>query len=202
MPLDGTTGLVLGTRRGVVKRVQPDAPVSMDSWPVIALADGDEVLSAHVAQVDDDRDLVFITSDANLLRFPGSSVRAQGRNAGGMAGVKLSPGAQAVAFGAVSPGAEPHVVVVAGSEAALPGTEPGLAKVTPLAAYPAKGRATGGVRCLRFTRGVERLVFAAVVPGPPVASSASGTPVELPAVDVRRDGPGTPLSVPVSAVGV
>ncbi len=34
-------------------------------------------------------DLVFVTSDAQLLRFAASAVRPQGRSAGGMAGIRL-----------------------------------------------------------------------------------------------------------------
>ncbi len=202
MPLDGSTGVVLGTRRGVVKRVLPDAPERRDSWEVVALAEGDEVIGAAAAPVDDDRDLVFVTDEAQLLRFGGSSVRAQGRAAGGMAGVKMPDGVSAIAFAAVSMADDPQLVTVAGSGSALPGIEPGLVKVTPLAVYPAKGRATGGVRCMRFTKGADRLLFAAVAPGVPIAASASGSPVELPAVDERRDGPGVPATVPIGAVGV
>ena len=200
-PLDGETGLVLGTRRGVVKRVQPDAPASRDSWEVIALADGDAVIGTEACPPDDARDLVFVTSDAQLLRFPGTAVRAQGRAAAGMAGVKLPPGAAAIAFAAIDADDDAHLVAVAGSSDALPGTEPGLVKVTPLRVYPQKGRATGGVRCMRFTKGVDRLTFAAVVAGAPVAATASGTPVDLPAPDDRRDGSGQPGTAPIGAVG-
>ena len=47
----------------------------------------------------------------------------------------------------------PVVLTVAGDENALPGTENGAAKVTPLEMYPTKGRATGGVRSQRFLKG-------------------------------------------------
>src|SRR4029078_8655044 len=92
-----------------------------------------------------DEDLVFITSDAQLLHFPASSVRPQGRTAGGMAGIKLAAGARAVFFAAVDPVATNIVVTSSGSSGALPGTEPGSLKVTPYAEYPAKGRGTRGV---------------------------------------------------------
>lgn len=62
----------------------------MDSWPVIDLKDGDEVVFAAVAE-DDDR-LVFISSDSSLLTFEAKNVRPQGRTAGGMAGIKLARG--------------------------------------------------------------------------------------------------------------
>ena len=48
-------------------------------------------------------ELTFITSDAQLLHFPAASVRPQGRTGGGMAGIKLAPGARVVFFGAVPP---------------------------------------------------------------------------------------------------
>jgi DNA gyrase subunit A len=121
-----------------------------------------------------------------------------------MAGVRLAAGARAVFFGSVPPiaeaGEEPVVVTVAGASSALPGTEPGSVKVTRFAEYPAKGRATGGVRCHRFLRGEDTLVVAWVGPGPALAAAASGAPVDLPAPDDRRDGSGTPAPQPIAAV--
>ncbi len=204
VPVDGQSGMVLGTRAGVVKRVIADAPKGRDSWELITLTDGDRVVAASPAPADaaaDTRDLVFITDDAQLLKLPGQAVRGQGRAAGGMAGIRLADGASVLAFATVAPEAQAHVVTVAGSTDALPGLEPGAVKVTPLSAYPAKGRATGGVRCMRFTRGQDRLIFAAIATGPPIAASANGSPVDLPPVDPRRDGPGVPMTDVIAAVG-
>ena len=82
---------------------------------------------------------------------------------------------------------------------ALPGTEPGAVKVTPFSEYPAKGRGTGGVRCHRFLKGEDTLVFAWAGPGPARAAAASGAAVDLPAADGRRDGSGVPGTQPVVA---
>ena len=191
-------GLALGTERGVVKRVQPDYPSGRDSFELIRLDDGDRVVGA--AEVSEGAELVFVSSDAQLLRFPASSVRPQGRPAGGMAGIRLGAGQQVVFFGAVDPAEPGLVVTVAGSSDALPGTQPGAGKVTPFADYPGKGRATGGVRCQRFLRGEDTLLLAWVGPEPARASTAAGVPVELPPVDPRRDGSGVPLAQPVGAV--
>jgi DNA gyrase subunit A len=101
-------------------------------------------------------------------------------------------------FGVVEP--EGSVVVTAsGSSTALPGTEPGLVKVTPFTEYPPKGRATGGVRCHRFLKGEDALVFAWAGTAPARASAASGSPVELPEAVGRRDGSGVPGSQPIAA---
>ena len=195
-----SVGLALGTEHGVVKRVTPDVPSNRDSFEVIRLEDGDRVVGAVELRTGEE-DLVFVTSDAQLLRFSASAVRPQGRPAGGMAGVRLEAGQRVSFFGAVATdAAEPVVVTVAGSASALPGTEPGSAKVTPFALYPAKGRATGGVRCQRFLRGEDVLLLAWVGPTPARASAANGQPVDLPALDQRRDGSGTPLGQAAAAV--
>ncbi|MCP6336039.1 hypothetical protein NL449_28880, partial [Klebsiella pneumoniae] len=71
------------------------------------------------------------------------------------------------------------VVTVAGSSGALPGTDAGTVKVTPLSAYPAKGRATAGVRCHRLLKGEDGLMLA-WVGADPRAVDATGRAVELP----------------------
>lgn len=97
-----------------------------------------------------------------------------------------------IAFSAVTPTEAAVVVTVAGTAAALPGTEAGTVKVTPLAEYPGKGRGTGGVRCHKFRSGEDRLFAAWVGNGSACAATASGVPIDLPASDLRRDGIGVP----------
>jgi len=192
-------GLAVGTAHGVVKRVTTDYPGNKDDWEIISLRERDHVVGAAELRTGDE-DLVFITSDAQLLHFPASSVRPQGRTAGGMAGIKLAAGARAVFFAAVDPGATNIVVTSSGSSGALPGTEPGSLKVTPYAEYPAKGRATGGVRCHRFLRGEDVLVLGWVGGSPARAAAANGVGVELPEATGKRDGSGLPATVPITAI--
>jgi DNA gyrase subunit A len=192
-------GLALGTAQGVVKRVVPEHPSNRDDWEVIGLKDGDTVVGAAELRSGEE-DLVFITSDGQLLRFGASSVRPQGRPAGGMAGVKLAAAQRVVAFNAVDPSLDSVVVTISGSSASLPGTEPGSVKVTPYSEYPAKGRATGGVRCHRFLKGEDELILGWAGPAPALAASGSGVAVELPPPTGRRDGSGTPGTTPVTAV--
>ena len=194
---DAAPGLALGTKKGVVKRLKPEM-LTKDSWEIIRLDDGDEVVG--VSEVfQEDRHLAFITNEASLLHFPASGVRPQGRTGGGVAGIKLSPKAEVVWFGAVRPETD-DVVTVSGSSTSLPGTEPGSVKVTPLSEYPSKGRATGGVRCHRFLKGEDTLLIAAIGPRPVVAAAASGSPVELPKPNARRDGSGAAASQPIAAI--
>ena len=217
---DGASGdalppLAIGTRHGVIKRWNRESPTTMDSWSVIDLKDDDTVVFAAPA-ADEDR-LVFVSSDSSLLTYEAGNVRPQGRTAGGMAGIKLADGCQVVTFNVIPAGkvawtyeegenglfsaSGAVVLTVAGDADALPGTENGSAKVTPLEMYPTKGRATGGVRSQRFLKGQNTLIFAWVGLYPLHASTEGGNPVELPKPDMRRDGSGTELAAPIAFAG-
>ena len=201
-------GVVLGTASGIVKRVLPEYPANRDEFELITLKDDDQVVGA--AQLSgDDAELVFITTDAQLLRFPAAAVRPQGRPAGGMAGIRLDAGASVVWFGALGPSAASGtttadaavVVTVAGRSGALPGTGAASVKVTPFAEYPPKGRATGGVRCQRFLKGEGGLIAAWAGTGPALGATDSGVPVDLANLQGRRDGSGIPLTRQLAHIG-
>ena len=191
-------GLVLGTKQGIVKRVNPEV-LAKDAWEVIRLADDDEVIGA-AQLVNENSELVFITTDAQLLHFSAGLVRPQGRAGGGIAGIKLTKGATANWFGAINP-VDAVVVTVSGSSSSLPGTESGSVKMTKFNEYPGKGRATSGVRCHRFLKGEDTLLLGWAGSAPAVACAASGTPIDLPPATGRRDGSGTPALQPIAAVG-
>jgi DNA gyrase subunit A len=185
-------GLALGTREGVVKVCSPEWPVRSDEFEVISLREGDEVVGATWL-TDGSETLVFVSSDSSLLRYEAKAVRPQGLKGGGMAGINLASGAQAVFFGAIRTDdpehGEPMVVTSTGSSV----------KVTPFALYPAKGRATGGVRAQRFLKGETKLTLAWIGPRP-AAATTTGDPRELPPADDRRDASGSALYGP-SVVG-
>ena len=190
---EGSPGLALGTRQGVVKVCAPDWPVRSDEFEVISLRDGDEVVGASWLH-DGAESLAFVSSEASLLRFAASVVRPQGLKGGGMAGINLPAGSRVVFFGAIrtdDPGhGEPMVVTSTGA----------TVKVTPFKAYPAKGRATGGVRAQRFLKGEVDLAVA-WIGARPAGATANGEPVELPPADPRRDGSGFAVMLGPTVVG-
>ncbi|MFF4716401.1 DNA topoisomerase (ATP-hydrolyzing) subunit A [Streptomyces eurythermus] len=196
---ESSPGLALGTEQGVVKRVVPDYPSNKDELEVITLKEGDRIVGAVELRTGEE-DLVFITDDAQLLRFQASIVRPQGRPAGGMTGIKLAEGAKVISFTAVDPAADAVVFTVAGSRGTLDDSVQTTAKLTPFDQYPRKGRATGGVRCQRFLKGEDCLSLAWAGPAPARAAQKNGTPAELPEPDPRRDGSGTSLPKTVAVV--
>ncbi|WP_124054913.1 DNA gyrase/topoisomerase IV subunit A [Arcanobacterium ihumii] len=192
--------LAIATEAGKIKRLNPSFP-NKTPFDAISLSDGDKVVAAHPAADTDV--VVLVTSNASLLRFDAESVRPQGRTGQGVAGIRLADGATVLAMG-IAPGNDisaQGVVTIAGSSTALPGTELGSIKVTPLDRYPAKGRATGGVRTHRFLRGEDQLTFAWVGELPARANTKSGQAVELPEIDERRDGSGVPAKGIIATIG-
>ncbi|WP_101845550.1 DNA gyrase/topoisomerase IV subunit A [Zhihengliuella sp. ISTPL4] len=196
---DSDTPVALGTAQGIVKRIVPSTLPVRPDLEVIGLKTGDSVVG--VADAADDADLVFLTTDAQLLRFSASAVRPQGAPAGGMAGIKLGSGAAVLFFGAVSPDAEAVVATVSGADSVLPGTEPGRAKVSAFTEYPSKGRATGGVRAHAFLKGEDRLTVAWVGPTPALAVDPTGAVRKLPEPGARRDASGQPIDGVIGSIG-
>ncbi len=182
--------IVIGTRDGVVKRVTAGSlPTRSSLTTVIALREGDEVVGVGEMPTTgaEDTELIFITADARLLRFPADSVRPQGASAGGMAGIRTDDG-HAVGFFVVN-------AATIGLADVITVTDSGSMKRSPLAEYPGKGRGTAGVRCHAFRKNEQRLTIVAV-DASIVALSATGAVLELPAVSQRRDASGAQTETP------
>ena len=131
---------------------------------------------------------------------PAAAVRPQGAPAGGMAGINLSAGAEVVFFGSVS-GDDVVAVTVSGADGVLPGTDAGRIKGLAFDEFPAKGRATGGVRAHTFLRGEDRLTLAWVGRAPALAVGPDGSTRTLPAATAKRDASGQPLEAVIGSIG-
>lgn len=196
--LDEDTTIALGTQLGHVKRIAGDwAPKS--EFEVISLKPGDCLVGAALSTDTDE--LIFITDDAQLLRFQADAVRPQGRGAAGMAGIKLSDSAKAIFFTSMTTTKQTLVLTAANNSDSLGAVDSGSAKVTLLTEFPAKGRATGGVRAQKFIRDENQLYFAYVGAAPILASGSSGKPLEVETSLAKRDASGSPLSSTILSAG-
>jgi DNA gyrase subunit A len=121
------------------------------------LAEGDTVVAALISQ---GRGEYFVTTDnAQTLRFSDENLRAQGRVGQGVACIALAPNAKVVSASYLD-GEEENTASNPLSLFVL--TESGLAKKVPLAQYPAKGRATGGVVTTELV-GKDKVLSAIIV---------------------------------------
>lgn len=149
----GAAPITVGTRHGVVYTFQPNYPGRSDEFEVMSLGDGDELVGG--AETRDDAELVFLTSEGNVLRFPQSKVAAKQSLGGkGMAGIKVPEGERVMAFSVVPEEdlAETNVVTSTGVSV----------KAVPLAEFPTKGRGTGGVRAHKFLKGEQGVTLGAI----------------------------------------
>jgi DNA gyrase subunit A len=190
--------VALGTAQGLVKRVDLSATPLKSGQNIITLQPGDALVGAHPA--GDRSWLTFITSDAQLLRFEASAVRPQGPAASGMTGLKLADGSRVICFSAVTTPEEARVVTVSASLDTLVGSGAQRVKVTAFDDFPAKGRATQGVRAHAFLKG-EDILTAAWAGTAPRASALDGKAVELPADLTKRDASGIPAAGDISFLG-
>jgi DNA gyrase subunit A len=120
-----------------------------------------------------------------------------------MAGIKLGAGASVISFHVVRTDETARTVVatVAANTSALAGTDPGSGKVSAFDEFPAKGRATGGVRAQRFLKGEDALVVAWVGPEPALAVGTDGAVRKLPEALAKRDASGRFLEGVVGYIG-
>lgn len=188
-PEQKTRGVALGTRQGVVKICQPDWPLRTDEFEIMSLRTGDEIIGGGWCADGDE--LVFVSETSNLLRYPATQVRPQGRSGGGMTGMKLAANTQVLSFNVVPSDTLDTAVVFTHT-----GTS---AKTTLFSEYPPKGRGTGGVRSHKFLKGETRLVKTHVGDGVAVTGS-DGKELDIEGLAGKRDGSGRPLQ-PAEHVG-
>jgi len=131
---EGTGYLTMATTSGRVKRVPlaEFASVRPSGLIAISLDEGDELWWAKKTNGKDD--ILMVTRDGQALRIHESAIRSMGRQASGVAGIKLRDGDRLASMEVVEPNGKLLVV-----------TEQGFGKSTKLEEYPVKGRATGGV---------------------------------------------------------
>ena len=199
--LSESVELAVATKLGVVKRIIADYPAK-DDFEIINLKDGDRLVGA--AQCSDNDRMVFIASDSQLLTFDASSVRPQGRAAGGVAGINLDESANLIFFGVIAAAQldTAMVVTAACSSQALPGTDAGSAKLSALSEFPTKGRATGGVRSHKFLKGEDVLYFAWAGSDTPKLATKDGKPITANLEPAKRDASGEKQSSVIASAGI
>lgn len=171
--------LTMGTRNGVVKRINLVDFGKKTPAEVISLKDDDEVVFACANPSSVENPMVaFVTSTAQLLIFDANTVRTSGRTAGGVAGMRIGDGK--VIGGFAGEITDDLILAVA--------TNTGGVKHTMLSEYPSKGRGGAGVRCLKFKQNETELVDAAVASVDTQRSLVDKAIVSLNDVDGKRDG--------------
>jgi DNA gyrase subunit A len=161
LPLDKLNNakyLFLTTEKGVVKKVNIDEFSNVRSSGLIAikLKDEDRLIWAKPTQGDDH--IQLITTHGQAIRFEETDVRTMGRNASGVAGIRLKDDDTVVGMGVVKNQKERikkyQVLTI---------SEKGFGKRTSLELYKVQSRGGYGIKTAKVTDKTGSLVNAFVI---------------------------------------
>jgi DNA gyrase subunit A len=102
---EGERFIVMGTRRGTIKKTDLAAFSNPRSAGIIAIQIDDDDRLIAVAETDGSKDLVIGTRNGMAIRFQEEDARPMGRSARGVRGIQLRDGDEVVAMKVVSEGA-------------------------------------------------------------------------------------------------
>ena len=178
---DDTQFVFMATAAGTVKKT----PLSAFSRPraagIIAIdLDGQDRL-VGVALTDGQREILLATTDGKAVRFAEEQVRAMGREAAGVRGIRLADRQRVTS------------AIVLGEGLILTVSENGYGKLTDVAEFPLHGRGGQGVIALQTSERNGQLVGALQVAAEDevMLISSSGTLVRVPVAEISVQGRNT-----------
>jgi DNA gyrase subunit A len=144
--IDDAKYLVMVTSRGTIKKSALDQfdNVRRNGIIAITLEDGDELIWVKPSSGDDDISLV--TRNGQSIRFQEADVRAMGRLAAGVRGIKLGQKDEVVGMDIINP-----ALADKGMLELFVITENGMGKRTNLQEYKTQGRGGSGIRTAKVT---------------------------------------------------
>lgn len=144
--------LVMATRNGLIKKVNRDEFLKVRKSGIIAIGlKGDDELRWVKASSGND-EIMLSTEDGQAIRFKESDVRAMGRTAAGVTGVRLRKDDHVISMDIINKemeGQGREVLVV---------TEHGLGKKTPVKDYKIQKRAGSGIKTVKITPKTGKIV--------------------------------------------
>lgn len=149
----GAKFLVMATKNGLVKRVSKEefAKVRRSGMIAIGLKDGDELKWVESSSGEDQ--IMLSTENGQAIRFNEKDVRAMGRTASGVTGMRLKKEDKIISMDIIRKDVDVKALEV------LIVTENGLGKKTDLAFYKIQNRAGSGIKTLKVTPKTGKIVF-------------------------------------------
>ncbi len=164
----------MATSSGVVKKTSLKNFSRPRSNGIIAveLRDGDQLIGVDIT--DGEKDIMMFASNGKAVRFSESKVRAMGRTACGVRGIRLAEGERVISL------------VIVDEGYILTATEYGYGKRTAISQYPCKGRGGRGVISIQSSERNGAVVGATLVTDDDdlMLISNAGTLVRTPAAEV------------------
>jgi DNA gyrase subunit A len=174
----------MATVKGRVKRVAMSEFQSVRPSGLIAISLDDDDQLGWACLTGGKDEIILVTRNGSALRYAETEIRAMGRQAMGVIGMRLRPGDQISALEVLEP--DGYLLVA---------TEKGFGKRTPLSEYAPKGRGTMGVMTIdkRALKSIGQLIEARVVQEKDEISliSSHGIVIRLAVADISIQGRAT-----------
>ncbi len=160
MPKNSTSKfLIMATRNGLVKKVDRNefAKVRRSGMIAIGLRGDDELRWVQFSSGNDE--VMLSTEDGQAIRFTEKDIRAMGRSAAGVTGIRLRKGDKVISMDVVNKdmdGKNLEVLVV---------TEKGLGKKTELTNYKVQKRSGSGIKTIKITDKTGKIISMCIIDG-------------------------------------
>ena len=138
--------LVMGTKAGTVKKtgIEEFAKVRRSGLIAIGLHKGDELKWVKMTTGEDE--VMMTTKNGQAIRFREKDVRAMGRTAAGVRGIRVKSSDEVMSLDVIAKGADPKNLQV------LVISEQGLGKKTNITEYKIQGRGGSGIKTMNITK--------------------------------------------------
>lgn len=173
--------LVMVTNRGTIKKtiMEDFGNVRSSGLIAIKLKEGDNL--EWVTPSNGTENIILVTTKGQAIRFKEAAVRAMGRAASGVRGIKLKTGDMVVGMGIFDPKVDKTASL-------LVIMDKGFGKQTKLNAYKVQGRGGSGIKTAKITAKTGNIVAGHVVYGDEndlIVISHKGQVIRLAAKDVN-----------------
>jgi len=174
---DDTKYLFMATRNGTVKKtkIEEFENVRRSGLIAINLEKGD--LLSWVRPTDGGDDIILTTQDGQAIRFKETDVRAMGRSAAGVRGIRLGEGDEVVAMDVINKGEKGLELLIL--------SQNGQGKRSDLKHYKVQKRGGSGIKTMKITDKTGKLVGAAItsmanIEDDLILTSEKGTIIRIP----------------------
>ncbi len=155
--------LVIVTKNGIIKKTDLASFKNVRRTGLIAikLQKGDLLCSVRIIKKDDE--VILITKKGKAIRFPGKDIRAMGRGAAGVKGIKLTKGDEVIAMDVIKRSSDTSSRVSGQKKYLLVVTENGYGKRTKVQAYRLQGRGGSGIKTANINPKTGNIVFSKII---------------------------------------
>lgn len=174
---DDTKYLFMATRNGTVKKTKIEEFENVRRSGLIAINLDKGDLLSWVRPTDGGDDIIMTTQDGQAIRFKETDVRAMGRSAAGVRGIRLGEGDEVVAMDVINKGEKGLELLIL--------SQNGQGKRSDLKHYKVQKRGGSGIKTMKVTDKTGKLVGAAItsmanIEDDLILTSEKGTIIRIP----------------------